>query len=148
MTDIESGKFMSKKNWVLVDADAMYALTDSKDNNHSLAVKIYQQLSKENSVFVCTNTSYYEILTILSMHAGFGTARQFVAETKKQIQIVFIDQELNDLAEQIFSEQTSKNVSFFDCLNMAVLTKYKLERIFSFDQDYKKNGFKRVEIDG
>ena len=39
-------------------------------------------------------------------------------------------------------EQTSKNVSFVDCINIAFIKEKHINGIFSFDSIYKKNGLK------
>jgi predicted nucleic acid-binding protein len=53
--------------------------------------------------------------------------------------------EIETAAIAFFKEQTSKNVSFVDCINMAYLDRGGLEYIFSFDKVYKQKGFRTVE---
>jgi predicted nucleic acid-binding protein len=57
-----------------------------------------------------------------------------------------VSQGLEQEAIEVFKSQTSKNVSFVDCTNMAVMNAFNIKDIFSFDGSYKTNGFNLVEM--
>lgn len=56
-----------------------------------------------------------------------------------------IDLETEEAAIEIFIEQTSKNVSFVDCTNIAFIGEKHVDGIFSFDDGYKKNRIQPIE---
>ena len=60
-------------------------------------------------------------------------------------QIERISEDTEEKAIQIFIEQKSKNVSFVDWANIAIVRYKDMDGIFSFDSIYKKNGFKIAE---
>jgi len=49
-----------------------------------------------------------------------------------------LDLELENNSSKIFEKQSKKGMSFIDCANLAVLEKYKLDGILSFDEFYPK----------
>ena len=49
-----------------------------------------------------------------------------------------IDEDLETMTWKIFKRQTKKGTSFVDCANMAVIEKYKLDGIITFDEFYPK----------
>ena len=66
------------------------------------------------------------------------------------IQLIPITKKLLNIRKKaldIFKKQTSKNSRFTDCINMAIMKEKGLDTIFSFDEQYKKNKFKRFGID-
>lgn len=136
---------MKKYFDVLIDADAFVALSKKNDTNHFKAQKISKLLCKSGVIFVTTNYVFSEVVTVLSQKVGHHESIKFIEDIKSEksdIQLIWINDELEKLAIEIFKKQTSKNISFVDCLNMAVLKKYKWNTIFSFDKNYEKNGFK------
>lgn len=132
---------------VFIDADALVALARAKDKNHQRARKIYEKIKKEKISFFSSNTSLYEAVTVISQRISHQAAKKFILKAREAINFVFIDTAIERKGLTIFNKQTSKNVSFFDCLNMAILKDLGINQIFSFDEDYKKNGFLRTGID-
>lgn len=132
---------------VFIDADILVALGRLRDKNHRQAEKIYRELKKKAVVFFISNTSLYETVTVISQRISHQKAKEFLKRVRRALNIVYIDQNLESRARLIFNKQRSKNVSFFDCLNMAILKEMGLGEIFSFDEDYKRNGILRIGID-
>ena len=52
---------------------------------------------------------------------------------------IIMDEELENESWKIFLSQTKKGTSFVDCANLAVVEKYKLDGILSFDKFYPKD---------
>lgn len=132
---------------VFVDSDAFIAFMKKDDTLHSKAVKYFKKLSDQDVHFLTSNYVFSEVITVASQRISRSAALQFI-ETVRSAQNPFdiriVDQETNDLAVDIFQVQKSKNVSFVDCANMAIMTRYRLQAIFSFDMIYQKNGFKTM----
>lgn len=129
---------------VLIDSDAFVALIKKNDTNHKKAKRISQFLTQKGSVFITTNYVFSETVTVLSQKISHKVAVDFINDLtseKSEISIIRANEEIEKLAIEIFKKQTSNNVSFVDCINMAVLKRYKWKTIFSFDRIYKKNGF-------
>ena len=87
------------------------------------------------------------MVTVISQRISHKKAEELFSKVSQSLSTFFIDLNLQEKAMAIFSRQRSKNVSFFDCLNMAILKELRLQEIFSFDEDYKKNGFLRIGVD-
>lgn len=132
---------------VFVEADALIALVYKKDANNQKAKKIYTKLKISKCEFYSSNTSLYEAVTVLSQRINHQVVIEFLIIIKQTLSIVFIDKKREQKGLEIFARQTSKNVSFFDCLNMAIMKELKIKEIFSFDKHYKKNGFLRIGVD-
>lgn len=132
---------------IFIDADALVALARARDKNHQRAKKIYEKIKKERVSFFSSNTSLYETITVISQRISHQMAQKFILEIRQRINFIFVDLKTEEKGLEIFNKQTSKNVSLFDCLNMAILKEMGLKEIFSFDKDYKKNGFLRLGLD-
>lgn len=130
---------------ILVDADAFIAMVKDDDANHQKAARLFSQLEDNNISFVTTNYVFSEAVTVISQRTSHQTAINFINNMKSSdsiFSIIRMTQEIEDMAIEIFKKQTSKNVSFVDCTNMALIKHDNLDAIFSFDEIYKKNGFR------
>lgn len=133
---------------ILVDSDAFFALSNSNDANHKKAKIILEELLLEPVVFQLSNYTFAETVSVLSRKVGRDAALTFIHRVKNDdapLQFYWVDEEVETLAIEFFQNQTSKNVSFFDCVNMAIMKMENNDAIFSFDAIYRKNGFQTVE---
>ena len=133
---------------IFIDSDAFIAFIKKDDENHKIAAKFYTRLKHRNVIFVTSNYVFAEVVTVLSYRLGQSVALAFMEQVRGDdysIDIKIADEVIFDLAADIFKRQTSKNVSFVDCTNIAFMLHRRIDAIFSFDAIYKKNGIKTVK---
>lgn len=123
----------------LIDANIVVALYRPDDSLHRAAVAVVSKLKHNDWKFVFTNLLFQETATVLSMRVGMSLAKKFLKDYLDLIdEVIFVDEDAEKLSWGIFSSQTKKGTSFVDCSNLAVLEKYKLDGILSFDKFYPK----------
>jgi predicted nucleic acid-binding protein len=125
-----------------VDSDAFIALIKEDDRNHAKAVNYLKSISKDTN-FITSNYVFSEVITVLSLRVSKAAANRFIdalVSADNPYTIVQVTEEMDQQARKIFKAQTSKNVSFIDCSNIALIRVNDLSGIFSFDHAYKKNG--------
>ncbi|OGY26602.1 MAG: hypothetical protein A2Z24_02165 [Candidatus Woykebacteria bacterium RBG_16_44_10] len=133
---------------LLVDADAFVALRDSKDPNHQLAMVVSSVATNAGIPLLTSDPAFGEAITVISQNVSHEAAIDFANDIlDSEIEIVEVNSSLRKQAIDIFKKQTSKNSRFTDSVNMAILLERDLNDIFSFDEDYKKNGFIRLGKD-
>ena len=139
---------MAGVNKLLIDADALVALRDENDSNHSKAVEISASISKLKPQLLISDPAFGEAVTVISQKKGINVAIKFAEEVLAgPAEFIEVDSHLRWSALEIFKKQTSKNSRFTDCVNMAILKNKGADTIFSFDKQYKVNKFKRFGID-
>lgn len=129
---------------IYVDSDAFVALVKTDDSNHGRAKKIFQEVEHKPVVFYTSNLVFAECVTVMSQRISKGIALQFIESFTSKESIfttIRVTEQIEESAIGIFRRQTSKNVSFVDCTNMAIMEMEHLDSIFSFDNIYRKNGF-------
>lgn len=133
---------------VLVDADALVALTKSDDQNHQKALHIGEFLQKIGCTWYISPYTIGEVVTVISYKVSQLAAKNVLKELRKlNLNELTLKNEHVGLIDKWFLKQGKKGTSYFDCYNMALLERYKkqLNVIFSFDSVYKRNGFKIAE---
>lgn len=134
---------------IFIDSDFLVALNDEDDSLNKKATALLERVRQiESSSYLSTNI-LLEALTIISQSVGKKYAIDLLDELRSsRYEIVNPDDDLVSRAEDIFGEIKSKNVSYSDCVSFAVMRAYAIEWVFSFDADFKKQGFKRIGIEG
>lgn len=130
---------------IFMDTDAFVALVKEDDSNHNRAKRIFQKLQAEPVVFSTSNYVFSETVTVLSQRVSHVAAVEFIKKMKSDenpFDIQRVEEEVENRAIEIFIAQTSKNISYVDCVNIAVIKKNGYDAIFSFDKAYRKNGIK------
>lgn len=130
---------------VLVDSDAFIGWIYPNDAHAQRAGEIFETLKKQGVSLVTTSLVVSETATVLSYKVGQALAKFFLDEVIKQgsFPIIHITEDLQERAIEIFSSQTQKGTSVVDCANVAVVRRFNIPAIFSFDQVYpKKFGLK------
>lgn len=125
---------------VIVDSNVLIALVKADDSTHLVAKRLVLNLHDKGYVFIALNLVIQESATVISMKVGQKAAKDFFENRARVIdQEIYLDSDLEKTAWRIFIEQNKKGTSFIDCANLAVIQKYKLDGILSFDEFYPKS---------
>lgn len=135
---------MNKRPIVIADSDAIIAQTNPKDIHHQKANEISQNLIKINAQVLYPTTTIAESTAHMqrvlnSTATAYGTAGLM---TSSDAQVIEVNKQTLTNALKFFSPKTSKRNTLFDCIVAAVAEEHKADAIFSFDNFYKKKGFK------
>lgn len=134
---------------VFIDTDALIGLNDASDASHQKALQILKILAKGNYISYLSTNILLETLTIISQKIGKKQALRLLDELRSGGYIIIHpDEKMIFAAEELFKSITSKNVSYSDCLSFTVARKHGINWVFSFDAHFKKQGFKRLKIEG
>jgi predicted nucleic acid-binding protein len=120
---------------ILVDSDAFVALFWDADTNHAQADQLFEDRKANRFRLIATSFVMMETATVLSHRKGQEAARTFL-DYSTRLPVIHITEALQQEAMSIFREQTKKGTSVVDCANVAVMRRYGIQQIFSFDKVY------------
>jgi len=125
---------------VLIDSDAFVGWMLAKDAHHQQTVQIFERLIEDQVAIATTNLVVGETATVLSHRQGQALAKTFLDQVieASDFPIIFIDEDLHQQALDIFKQQTKRGISLTDCANVAVIQRFGITSIFSFDRFYTK----------
>lgn len=124
---------------IVLDSNVLVALYKLDDSTHKKAKEITRRLHDQGDIFMILNLVAQETATVISMKVGQKEAKDFYLKRDRVVdQEIVLDDSLEKLAWNIFLKQNKKGTSFIDCANLAVLERYKLDGILSFDKFYPK----------
>lgn len=124
---------------IALDSNVLVALYKLDDSTHQKAKEITRRLHDQGDTFLVLNLVVQETATVISIKVGQEEAKDFYRKRDRIIdQEIVLDSDLEELAWNIFVKQAKKGTSFVDCANLAVIEKYKLDGILTFDEFYPK----------
>lgn len=132
---------------VLLDADALVALSKIDDVHHAAAVQMYQQLKNQHIQLYVSPFTIPEVATVLSHKVSQHAAKQFL-RTIRAVVLPELQLSSTTSADEWFIQQPESKTSYPDCYNLALLQeKHELiQAVFSFDHIYEANGFSRIQL--
>lgn len=85
-----------------------------------------------------------ELLTVGSMRYDKELTIEFVeAILQSNTRVVLEKYNLIKRAFSIFKSIKSKNISWVDCFSFAIIEKFKIQKILTFDKDFKRYFFSK-----
>ncbi|MFH1601479.1 MAG: PIN domain-containing protein [Candidatus Shapirobacteria bacterium] len=135
------------KNKVYIDTSALVAYLRPADSCHKKAVKVWERLRKDQPNLILTNYILAEFFTVIRQRIGIKAAVKAgeIIKRSSYFKIIWADQVLDEEAWKIFKKNTQKNISFVDCVSIAVIEKLKINAVFGFDKHLVKAGVKLIE---
>jgi len=134
---------------IIVDSDALIALSLSTDSNHDRAVKISKNWSERGYTFIFPNTMILEAMTSLKRAKNEPKIAHLINKqflSKNAFSVLYIDEEIQIKAGNLFDKTDSKKNTPFDAVVAASAEIIGAEAIFSFDKWYQKLGFKLAKL--
>ena len=125
---------------IFLDTSAIYALADTADPNHELAVKRFRNVLKADEEFLVHNYVLVESAALLQRRLGHDSARRFLQEANA-FQVHWIGDEDHGRAMALFEERSRRRLSLVDCASFAVMRLYGVDTALAFDADFQAEGF-------
>jgi predicted nucleic acid-binding protein len=134
---------------LFVDTSAFLALEDRDDRNHESAVEFRNSLQNGGTPYKLLYTTNYifdETITLFRAELGHTAAVSFGEGIKssKLVTILWISQELDTKAWNIFKKHKDKGYSYTDCTSFAVMKEEEIDSVFAYDKHFSQYGFQSV----
>lgn len=124
---------------IFIDSSAYLSILLPFDNNKKRGVELAESIFSSQEESITSYAIVGEVLTIGSMRYNRNAAIDFVKGIfNSQTEIVVETKLLLERSFKIFQEIRDKDVSWVDCYSFAIIEAYKIEKVFSFDRDFKR----------
>ncbi len=134
---------------VFVDASAFIAVWKPDDSSHEKALEIVEKLTTLKATPYTSPFVIAESLNVISRHVSRRVAVLLLGEIRSGRYFVMDpDEDIFGRAENIYKKATSKDLSYMDCIGFEIMRSLDITWTFSFDTHFKKQGFKRLGVDG
>jgi predicted nucleic acid-binding protein len=124
---------------MIADTSAIYALIDADDVHHQQA-KAFIQKEGENLLLVVTETTLFEVITLVKSRLGQKIAVQVLHAicSSRFYRLVHLSDEDRKETWRIFEKYADKDWSLFDCACLAVARNHEIGEAFAFDRHFQQ----------
>lgn len=128
---------------VFADTSAWAAYFNRKDVNHGAAIRIWEELRDKRAILFTTDYVVDETFTLLKVRVNVDAAVKGgeAILTSALVKMIKVSDEVFADALKIFKRYKEHPFSFTDCTSFAVMKKMALDKVFTFDSDFKTVGF-------
>lgn len=124
---------------IYIDASAYLSALMLNDPNYEKAKKILAALINSKEELTTSYAILGEVLTVSTQRYDRQKGIRFVQEIfDGPTRIIYEDSVLVRIGFDIFRNIKKKNVGWVDCYSFAIIKHYKIEKVFSFDADFRK----------
>lgn len=130
---------------IFVDSAAYYALTDTHDGNHALAVATAQQLVRDGADLYTTNFVVAETHTLILNRLGRDVAERVLDRVHaSSTRIVRVTERDETRAREIIHQSQDKEYSLVDAISFAVMERLHIRRAWTYDHHFSQFGWAHV----
>jgi len=128
---------------ILADTSAFVALFDRDQAAHERVRDAWTRLAGQEPI---VSHSYVlgETVSLLQRRLGLGPVADFRDAIEPALEVVWIDQELHDLAMTATLATVRRRVSIVDHASFVVMRRLGLTRAFALDAHFAEQGFELV----
>ncbi|MHA1266542.1 MAG: type II toxin-antitoxin system VapC family toxin [Candidatus Helarchaeota archaeon] len=128
---------------LFIDSGPIIARINKKDPNHERILTILTDLKNRKYTITRIFTSNY-IIDESVTHVLYDTNRHDMAikvldlvESSKILEVLWITPEIEIEARKIFRQYKDQNYSFTDCTSFALMKKFNISSVLTFDKHFK-----------
>ena len=127
---------------VLIDAGIFIAFHNTKDVNHKRALALTREIAKgKHGTAFTTDYIFDEAVTTALVRTGkhdiaVELGNHILGQNVKFVNMIQVDLTSFSQAWKLFTKYIDKKLSFTDCVSIAVIDNFGLNKIVSFDKDF------------
>ena len=130
---------------VFIDSSAYLSALMLHDPNNKRALEVLASIKTNKEEIITSHAVLGEVLTVASQKYDRNKGTKFVEDIYESgIDIILESSDLIKKALANFKKIKDKDVSWVDCYSFAIIEAYKIEKVFSFDRDFKKHSKAKV----
>lgn len=136
---------------LIVDSDAIIALFNPSDSNHSKAQDLFERFYEQKTRLIYPSTTLVEAIDTIQRRlkkyeisrqiAQLISSAEFATEGIEPVDGAYLKE-----AVKYFQNETSHRKTLADAIVVAVAKKLKANGIFGFDEWYQKFGYQLADI--
>jgi predicted nucleic acid-binding protein len=129
---------------IFVDTSAFLAVLITDDLNHPRAIEFWRTLLEEEHVLLTNNYVLVESIVIIQKRLGLSMVRDFHEKLLPLVNIEWIDENQHKSSIRFVLAANRRKLSFVDCSSFETMRRLKIEKVFTFDEHFREQGFEVI----
>jgi uncharacterized protein len=129
---------------IFVDTSAFLAILVTDDLNHQRAVECWHTLLAEEQALLTNNYVLVESIVIIQKRLGLSAVRSFHERLLPFVTIEWIDGNQHEASIRFVLAANRRQLSLVDCSGFETMRRLKIEKVFTFDDHFREQGFEVI----
>jgi uncharacterized protein len=129
---------------VFVDTSALYAVLDADDERHEAAAATLRTLVAGREPLVTNNYVVVEAAALAQRRLGRDGVRTLLRDLVAPLEVVWVDEGTHASCVAALLAAPGARISLVDYTCFDVMRQRHVERVFAFDRDFARAGFRLV----
>jgi uncharacterized protein len=129
---------------IFVDTSALFALVNLNDENYERALLAWKDAIQRGAALVTNNYVIVECFSLLQNRLGIGAVRELNLKIVPLLQMEWINEQQHSIVVQSVLSANRRQLSLVDCSSFETMRRLKIEKIFTFDDHFREQGFEVI----
>jgi predicted nucleic acid-binding protein len=129
---------------IFVDSSALLALINTRDGFHNQAKKQWQLSLANKETLFSNNYVILESVSLIQRRFGMNWIGTLQSEVLPLIEIAWIDEGQHQAAMSVFIKESRRQLSLVDCSSFETMRRLGIQKVFSFDEHFREQGFEVI----
>ena len=126
---------------IFVDTSALYALISIEDHGYEKALLIWEDMIQRGNRLATNNYVLIECFSLLQHRLGIEAVRQLELKIVPLLQIDWISEKQHASSVNLVFSANRRQLSLVDCSSFETMRTLKIEKVFTFDDHFREQGF-------
>jgi predicted nucleic acid-binding protein len=126
---------------IFVDTSALFAYYDADDESHSVIVPMWEALVRSRVSLLTTNYVLLEAASLFQRRLGLAWLQRLHTEARPLLDVVWVDDELHDLAMVATLAADRRSLSVVDHLSFETMRRFGIRYALAFDEHFQERGY-------
>lgn len=129
---------------IFVDTSALLALVNIHDEFHNQAKDQWKALLEDNETLFSNNYVILESISLIQRRFGMDWIHTLHVEILDFIEVTWVDKNQHEGALTAFLGANRRQLSLVDCSCFETMRRLGIEKVFTFDEHFRDQGFKVI----
>jgi len=129
---------------LFVDTSALYALISTQDQKIKLAVTTWQGALERGDILFTNNYVLVECFALIQSRLGVEFARALQSNIVPFLQVDWISEPQHTSSVNDVFTANRRQLSLVDCSCFETMRRMGIEKVFTFDEHFREQGFEVI----
>ncbi|GAB4461078.1 MAG: type II toxin-antitoxin system toxin 23S rRNA-specific endonuclease VapC20 [Anaerolineales bacterium] len=129
---------------IFIDTSAFLAILGTDDSNHQRAMDCWLNLLTEEQALLTNNYVLVESIAIIQKRLGLSAVRDFHERLLPFVNVEWIDANQHETSIRFVFAANRRQLSLVDCSGFETMRRLKIEKVFTFDDHFREQGFEVI----
>lgn len=133
---------------IFIDTAAFLSILNANDQFHPAARQSWEEMLLSDCGLFSSNYVILETTALLQHRFGIEAVRLFESDILPVLEVNWIDELIHKQAMSALLAANRRSLSLVDCTSFEIMRQLGMDKVFTFDPHFRKQGFELIPSNG